>query len=71
MRIKLNKEKGESTSWKGTIFNWVARENPTNTVTYDQKPEGGTGVLYTAIWRKAIPQNRRKQGQTSCGTSCA
>ena len=65
MRIKLNKEKGESRCWESIIFNWVGRENPTNTVTFDQKPEGGMVVVYTAIWRKGIPRNRRHQGQTS------
>ena len=36
---------------EGHYFNWVVRESPTNTVTFDQKPESDVGVVYTVIQR--------------------
>ena len=44
-------KKGREQMPEGHYFNWVVRESPTYTVTFDQKPESDVGVVYTVIQR--------------------
>lgn len=47
---KMKRRKGRQ--WDGTVLNGAVRKGHTDSVTCDQRPERGEGVISAVTWRK-------------------